>query len=110
MNYRIIKAICKEIASANIAANISNFAIRIDEPTPCGVIIPALEIIQLSLYGEYLAVRAKLGGKKLEITGPKAAVFIVPGEGVPLPGGGVRRSQRTISCTCLCKRILDYLS
>ena len=60
MNYRVIKAICKEIASANIAANSSNFAIRIDESTPAWAIIPALEVIQPGLSSIDIAARSKI--------------------------------------------------
>ena len=96
MNYRIIKAICKEIASANIAANISNFAIRIDEPTPCGVIIPALEIIQLSLYGADLAARAKLGKKKMGEIGDYRGHFLTALErGNSLQGFGFDKTKET---------------
>ena len=48
--------------------------------------VPALEVIQPGLYGAYLAVRAKLGGKELEITGAKEADFYRPGRGVTSPG------------------------
>ena len=86
MNYRTIKAICKKIASTNIAANSSNFAIRIDKPAPARVIIPALEVIQPGLLRLCIATRAKLSEKKLEIIRPKAADFYRPGRGVPSPG------------------------
>lgn len=101
MNYRIIKAICKEIASANIAANISNFAIRIDEPTPCGVIIPALEIIQLSLLDTGLAVRAKSREIQMGKTGTKAVDFYRPGRGVTSPGEWCQDIERLSSFTML---------
>ena len=48
--------------------------------------VPALEVIQPGLYGAYLAARVKLAGKKLEITGAKSAIFIVPGEVFTSPG------------------------
>lgn len=49
MNYWVIKAIGENVISANASANRRNFPIRIDEPAPARVIIPALEIIQPGL-------------------------------------------------------------
>ena len=60
--------------------------IRVDKPAPTRAIIPALEVIQLSLYGAYLAARAKTSGKKLKITGLNQPIFIVPGEVLTSPG------------------------
>ena len=57
-----------------------------DKPTPCRIIIPALEVIQPGLYGADLAVRVNWGGKKMEITGAKSAVFYRPRRGVTSPG------------------------
>lgn len=50
------------------------------------VIIPALEVIQPGLLWLCIAAGAKLGGKKLEITGAKSANFYHPGRGVTSPG------------------------
>lgn len=65
----------------NDTLSCTDISIRVDKPTPGGVIVPALEIIQPRLYGVYLAARVKMGGKKLEITRAKEAYFIIPGEG-----------------------------
>ena len=76
----------------------SNIRIPIDKPAPARIIIPALEVIQPGLLRLCMAARAKLGGKKLGITGPKAAVFIVPGEGLPLPGVGCGGTGEQFRC------------
>ena len=81
---RVVLAIHKKICASTLRG--VKQTIRIDEPTPCGVIIPALEIIQPGLYGAYLAARAKLAGKKMEITGSKSDYFYRPGRGVTSPG------------------------
>ena len=85
--HRIITAIGKRIACSKTLACRRKY-VRADKPAPSRAIIPALEVIQTGLYGAYLAVGAKIGGKKMEIIGADATVFIVPGEGLPLSGGG----------------------
>ena len=81
----IVITVGKAVVTDNTLSS-TGIPIRIDKPPPARVIIPALEVIQLSLYGVNLAVRVKLGEKKLEITGFKSADYAVPGEGLPLPG------------------------
>ena len=56
----IVITVGKAVVTDNTLSS-TGIPIRIDEPTPCGIIISALEVIQLSLYGAYLAARAKFG-------------------------------------------------
>ena len=72
----------------NDALSCTDICIRVDEPTPCRIIVPALEVIQPGLLWLCIAVGTKLDKKKLEITGSKSADYAVPGEGLPLPGVG----------------------
>ena len=73
--------------------------IRIDEPAPTRVIISALEVIQPGLYGAYLAAGAKMGEEEMEITGATRTIFIVLGEGLPLPGFDLENTRALLLCT-----------
>jgi hypothetical protein len=90
--HRIIIAIGKRVVANNTLSG-TGIPIRIDKPTPCGVIIPALEVIQPGLLRLCIAARAKMGDKKLEITGSKETDFYRPGRGVTSPGWWVWGTQ-----------------
>ena len=72
--YRIIITISKTVIADNPLPS-AGISICVDESTPARIIIPALEVIQLSLYGVYLAVRAKMGKPEMEGVGTIAAIF-----------------------------------
>ena len=72
ITYRIVVSIGKLIVSQKIVIQL---AISVDEPTPAGVIIPALEVIQPGLLWLCIAARAKLSEAEMEKTGAKSASF-----------------------------------
>ena len=58
MVYRVIIAIGKHIV-ADDALSGAGIPIRVDEPAPCGVIIPALQVVEACFLDTGLAVGAK---------------------------------------------------